>query len=113
MSVVTGDPGLPPDETRAAGALLSAAWGERAAVLTAEALRDRTHVFRLRLLAWLRSFAAAAGRTGTLPPLRALAAEMDEVLSRRWPQARVPEYPALAGPDAVLVQVPDWWQPEG
>jgi hypothetical protein len=44
-----GDPGLSPDETRAAGTLLSAAWGERAAVLAAEALRDRTHVFRLRL----------------------------------------------------------------
>ena len=36
-----------------------------------------------------------------------------EVLSRRWPQVRVPEYPALAGPGAVLAQVPDWWQPEG
>jgi hypothetical protein len=49
MSDLPGDPGLPPDETRAAGALLSAAWGERTAVLGAEALRDRTHVFRLRL----------------------------------------------------------------
>lgn len=62
MSGVPGDPGLPPDETRAA---------------------------------------------------ETRAAEMDEVLSRRWPQTRVPEYPALAGPDAVLAQVPDWWQPEG
>src|SRR5690242_14004485 len=43
------DPGLPPGETRAAGALLSAAWGEPVAVLAAEALRDRAHVFRLRL----------------------------------------------------------------
>ena len=72
-----------------------------------------TATIRPRLLAWLRSFAAAAGRAGTLPRLRALAADLDEVLSRRWPQARVPEYPALAGPDAVLAQVPDWWQPEG
>ena len=40
---------MPPGETRTAGALLSAAWGEPVAVLAAEALRDRTHVFRLRL----------------------------------------------------------------
>lgn len=82
-----------------------------------EALSDDdtwgTTTIRPRLLAWLRSFAAAAGRAGTLPRLRALAAGMDEVLSRRWPRARVPEYPALAGPDAVLARVPDWWQPEG
>jgi len=183
MSHEPGDPGLPPGETRAAGALLSAAWGEPVAVLAAEALRDRPHVFRLRLdggrsavlkrrgprdrargafgeagielgpdwdaamaaamavwviargtalrealgeddswgtttmrprlLAWLRSFAAAAGRAGTLPRLRALAADLGEVLSQRWPQARVPDYPALAGPGAVLARVPDWWQPEG
>jgi hypothetical protein len=68
---------------------------------------------RPRLLAWLRSFAAAAGRAGTLPRLRALAADLDEVLSQRWPQVRVPDYPALAGPGAVLARVPDWWQPEG
>src|SRR5690348_14399589 len=49
MSHEPGDPGLPPGETRAAGALLSAAWGEPVAVLAAEALRDRPHVFRLRL----------------------------------------------------------------
>ena len=72
-----------------------------------------TTTMRPRLLAWLRSFAAAAGRAGTLPRLRALAADLDEVLSRRWPEVRVPEYPALAGPDAVLAEVPDGWQPEG
>ena len=49
MPGALGDPGLSPDETRAAGALLSAAWGERAVVRAAEALRDRAHVFRLRL----------------------------------------------------------------
>ena len=65
------------------------------------------------LLAWLGSFTAAAGRAGTLPGLRALAADLEEVLSGRWPQARVPDYPALAGPGAVLAQVPDGWQPEG
>jgi Ser/Thr protein kinase RdoA (MazF antagonist) len=72
-----------------------------------------TTTIRPRLLAWLRSFAAAAGRAGTLPRLRALAADLEEVLSQRWPQVRVPDYPALAGPGAVLARVPDWWQPEG
>lgn len=72
-----------------------------------------TTTIRPRLLAWLRSFAAAAGRAGTLPRLRGLAADLDEVLSQRWPQVRVPDYPALAGPGAVLARVPDWWQPEG
>jgi hypothetical protein len=24
----------------------------------------------------------------------------------------VPDYPALAGPGSVRVQVPEWWQPE-
>ena len=72
-----------------------------------------TTTMRPRLLAWLRSFGAAAGRAGTLPRLRGLAADLEEVLSQRWPQVRVPHYPALAGPDAVLAQVPDWWQPEG
>jgi len=72
-----------------------------------------TTTMRPRLLAWLRSFAAAAGRAGTLPRLRTLAADLEEVLSQRWPQVRVPDYPALAGPGAMLAQVPDWWQPEG
>jgi len=72
-----------------------------------------TTTIRPRLLAWLRSFAAAAGRAGTLPRLRALAADLEAVLSQRWPQVRVPDYPALAGPGAVLARVPDWWQPEG
>ena len=72
-----------------------------------------TTTIRPRLLAWLRSFAAAAGQAGTLPRLRTLATDLEEALSQRWPQVRVPDYPALAGPGAVLAQVPDWWQPEG
>jgi Ser/Thr protein kinase RdoA (MazF antagonist) len=46
---VTGSAGLSPAQAKAAGALLSAAWGERARVLAAEALQDRADVFRLRL----------------------------------------------------------------
>jgi hypothetical protein len=40
---------LSPAEVQAAEALLSAAWGERAGVLGAEAMQDRADVFRLRL----------------------------------------------------------------
>ena len=45
---MTGSSGLPPAEEQAAGGLLSAAWGERAGVLSAEPLQGRTDVFRLR-----------------------------------------------------------------
>lgn len=72
-----------------------------------------TTTIRPRLLTWLRSFSTAAGRAGTLPRLCALAAGLEDVLIRRWPEVRVPEYPALAGPDAALARAPDWWQPEG
>jgi hypothetical protein len=85
-------------------------------VITAALEGDRswgTTTMRPRLLAWLRSFVNAAGQAGVLPRLRALAAELEEVLARRWPLVRVPEYPALARPGAALAQAPDWWQPEG
>ena len=52
------------------------------------------------------------GRAGVLPSLRALAEALHEELGRRWPEAAVPDYPALAGPGSVRVQVPEWWQPE-
>jgi len=32
-------------------------------------------------------------------------------LSSRWPEVRVPEYPALARPGSEPVPVPDWWPP--
>lgn len=63
-----------------------------------------------RLAAQLRRRGRAGG---TLPRLRTLATDLEEALSQRWPQVRVPDYPALAGPGAVLAQVPAWWQPEG
>jgi Phosphotransferase enzyme family len=104
---------LPAEVAAPALAAAVAAWIVARGRALAEALdEDRswgTTTMRPRLLTWLRSLAA---RAGVLPRLRALAAELDEVLSRRWPQVRVPEYPALAGPGAVLAQVPEWWQPE-
>jgi Ser/Thr protein kinase RdoA (MazF antagonist) len=68
---------------------------------------------RPRLLAWLRTFTGAASQAGVLPRLRALARELDAALSSRWPEAQVPDFPALARPGALLVQVPGWWRPEG
>jgi Ser/Thr protein kinase RdoA (MazF antagonist) len=101
------------------GAMAAAVAGwiiARGTVLTGaldEDSRWGTTGIRPRLLAWLRSFTGAAGQADVLPRLRTLAAELDEVLSRRWPQAPVPEYPALARPGAPLAQVPGWWRPEG
>lgn len=68
---------------------------------------------RPRLLAWLGSFTGAASQAGVLPRLRALTSQLAEELSSRWPEARVPDYPALARPGALLVQVPGWWVREG
>lgn len=87
--------------------------GKALATALDEDSRWGTTGMRPRLLAWLRSFTGAAGQAGVLPRLRALARALDAELSARWPQARVPDYPALARPGAVLVQVPGWWRPEG
>ena len=71
-----------------------------------------TTTMRPRLLTWLSSFIAAAARTGALPRLRALAEEVRERLRLRWPDAVVPEYPALAGPGAPLARRPASWDPD-
>jgi aminoglycoside phosphotransferase (APT) family kinase protein len=55
-----------------------------------------TTTMRPRLLTWLDSFIGAALRTGALPRLRSVAEAMREELRRRWPDAVVPGYPALA-----------------
>jgi len=71
-----------------------------------------TTSMRPRLLTWLGSFVGAAGRTGALPRLRALAEEIREQLRLRWPDAVVPEYPALAAPGAPLARRPASWEPD-
>jgi Ser/Thr protein kinase RdoA (MazF antagonist) len=107
---------LGPDWDAAMAAAVAGWIIARGPVMTGALDDDRpwgTTTIRPRLLAWLGSFTRAAGQAGALPRLRTLAAGLDEVLSRRWPQVRVPEYPALARPGARLVQAPDWWRPEG
>jgi hypothetical protein len=65
-----------------------------------------TTTMRPRLLTWLHSFIEAASRTGALPGLRSLAEAVREQLLLRWPDAVVPDYPALARPGAPLAQPP-------
>ena len=64
---------------------------------------------RPRLLTWLHSFIEAAARTGALPGLRSLAEAIREQLLLRWPDAVVPDYPALARPGAALARRPVSW----
>ena len=71
-----------------------------------------TTTMRPRLLTWLSSFIGAASRTGALPRLRALAEAIREQLRLRWPDAVVPEYPALARPGALLARRPSSWHPD-
>jgi len=82
-------------------------------VLDEDRPRWGTAGMRPRLLAWLGSFTGAASQAGVLPRLRALTGPLAGELSSRWPVARVPDYPALARPGALLVQVPGWWVREG
>jgi Ser/Thr protein kinase RdoA (MazF antagonist) len=70
-----------------------------------------TTTMRPRLLAWLRGFIERADGEAALPRLRALFGEMHDQLSSRWPEVRVPEYPALARPGSDALRVPDWWPP--
>ena len=65
-----------------------------------------TTTVRPRLLTWLRSFTRSAARTGVLPRLGALTQALEEQLQSRWPDAVVPEYPALATPGAPLARIP-------
>jgi Ser/Thr protein kinase RdoA (MazF antagonist) len=69
-----------------------------------------TTTMRPRLLTWLRSFVQSADRSGALPFLRTLAAAARERLSARWPEALVPEYPAFAGPGALVARNPEDWE---
>ena len=87
-------------------------WGSEIAKLMDKDNQWGTTTMRPRLLTWLRSFTAAADRSGVLPGLRALAGDLHEQLSARWPQAVTADYPALASPGAPRVQVPDFWQPQ-
>ncbi len=65
-----------------------------------------TTTIRPRLLTWLHSFIEAASRTGALPRLLVLAETIREQLLLRWPDAVVPDYPALARRGAPLARRP-------
>jgi hypothetical protein len=65
---------------------------------------------RPRILTWLSSFTGAAERSGALPRLGSLAQAVHEQLSLRWPEPVVPDYPALARPDAPLARLPPGWE---
>jgi aminoglycoside phosphotransferase (APT) family kinase protein len=97
--------------TAALGAWILA-WGDAIAKALEEDDEWGTTTMRPRLLTWLRSFVSAADRSGVLPALRALAGELHERLSARWPEALTTDYPALARPGSARVRVPDFWQPE-
>jgi hypothetical protein len=92
-----------------------AAWlvarGEMIITLLDEDEEWGTTTLRPRLLTWLRTFIEAAGRTGALPRLRALAEALYDALRSRWPQTVIAAYPALAGPGSPRVEVPEWWRP--
>ena len=70
-----------------------------------------TTTLRPRLLTWLRNFTDAAGRTGVLPGLYALAGQLHDEPLRRWPDTVTAGYPALARPGSARVGAPEWWRP--
>jgi Ser/Thr protein kinase RdoA (MazF antagonist) len=71
-----------------------------------------TTTLRPRALTWLRNFADQAERSGALPRLQILARALHDQLSSRWPEARIPDYPAFAEPDSTLARVPRPWRPD-
>jgi Ser/Thr protein kinase RdoA (MazF antagonist) len=99
----------------AATAAALASWivarGRMITRLLEEDPRWGTTTMRPRLLTWQRNFIDAAERADVLPRLRALAAGLHERLTLRWPEAVVPDYPALARPGSTPLSVPDWWPP--
>lgn len=65
-----------------------------------------TTTARPRMLTWTASFTAAAARCGAVPRLGAVASALHARLSRRWPDAVLPAYPALAGPGDLVARLP-------
>jgi hypothetical protein len=117
VQVTAGTNDLGPDWNAAMAAAVAGWIIARGTVMASALDEDRrpwgTTEMRPRLVAWMRSLTGAASQAGVLPRLRALTSQLAEELSERWPEARVPDYPALARPGALLVQVPGWWLPEG
>lgn len=112
------------EHMRAAGIGLGADWdaamtvalaalvvsaGPRIAAALSEDSQWGTTTMRPRLLAWLRSFTGQARTSGALPRLRAFAEDLHEQLELRWPEAAVPDYPALARPGSPVAHVDAGW----
>jgi Ser/Thr protein kinase RdoA (MazF antagonist) len=93
----------------AALAALVVSGGPRIAAALSEDPRWGTTTMRPRLLAWLRSFIGQASGSGALPRLRDFAEALHDQLALRWPEAAVPDYPALARPGSRLAHVDDAW----
>jgi hypothetical protein len=103
---------LGPDWDVALTAALASCVVARAQALDQSLEEDRTWgttTIRPRALSWLRSFAHSAERSGALPRLGTLAEELYARLAERWPDAAMPDYPALARPGALLARAPDGW----
>jgi Ser/Thr protein kinase RdoA (MazF antagonist) len=69
-----------------------------------------TTTMRPRLITWLRNFVDRAESRGDLPGLRVLAGVLLDQLASRWPDARIPDYPALARPGSAPIRVLDSWR---
>jgi Ser/Thr protein kinase RdoA (MazF antagonist) len=81
----------------------------------AEALdEDRewgTTTARPRLVVWLGTFIDAAAAAGLLPRLQAVAEALRDLLLKSCPDLVVPDYPAFARPESVVVSSPQGWRP--
>jgi Ser/Thr protein kinase RdoA (MazF antagonist) len=117
VQVTAGTNDLGPDWPAAMAAAVAGWIVARGSVMASVLDEDRgpwgTTGMRPRLLAWMRSFTGAASQARVLPRLRALTGQLAGELSSRWADPPVPDYPALARPGALLVEIPGWWRPEG
>jgi hypothetical protein len=62
-----------------------------------------------RVLQWTAAASAAAEAADVLPSLRSVFGRLHEMVAASLPLSQVPQYPALAVPPDVVVEVPDWW----
>lgn len=73
--------------------------------VTTEDRQWGTTTMRPRFLQWIDAFVTTATELEVFPRLRVLHTELGERLRAAWPEAVVPEYPAFAGPGAVVARL--------
>jgi hypothetical protein len=86
----------------------------RGGVLAKSLVEDRswgTAGMRVRLRQWIDSFLVAAEVSGRFPALRRLCDGFAAELAGRWPEAELPDYPALPTGASTVATAPDWWTP--